>query len=156
MTAPPQAAVLVLEDGRTCHGRSFGAPGETLGEAVLATGTTGHQEALTDPSAHPRVVVATTPHVGSNGWDDDESRRIGAARRGAPARPLRRPAGTAPRRRCRRGRGGLTASRGDLSSIRRDGRQTCSDAAVPGIGAARWGDVGARPSQDRADDARGR
>ena len=38
---PP--AVLVLEDGRAFHGESYGAVGETFGEAVFATGMTGYQ-----------------------------------------------------------------------------------------------------------------
>ena len=74
-------ALLVLEDGRTFRGWSFGAPGETFGEAVFATGMTGYQETLTDPSYHRQVVVATAPHIGNTGWnaDDDESRRIWVA-----------------------------------------------------------------------------
>ena len=45
-------AVLVLEDGRTFRGRAYGAAGTTLGEVVFATGMTGYQETLTDPSYH--------------------------------------------------------------------------------------------------------
>ncbi len=40
MTQPsttPAAAVLVLEDGRSFRGRSYGAEGTALGEAVFAT-----------------------------------------------------------------------------------------------------------------------
>ena len=77
---PPHAnpALLVLEDGRTFHGDSFGAEGETFGEAVFATGMTGYQETLTDPSYHRQVVVMTAPHVGNTGMNDDdvESSRI--------------------------------------------------------------------------------
>ena len=36
-------AILVLEDGRTFHGTSYGAIGETFGEAVFTTGMTGYQ-----------------------------------------------------------------------------------------------------------------
>jgi carbamoyl-phosphate synthase small subunit len=36
-------ALLVLEDGRTFRGSSFGAPGESFGEAVFCTGMTGYQ-----------------------------------------------------------------------------------------------------------------
>jgi carbamoyl-phosphate synthase small subunit len=73
---PP--AVLVLEDGRTFHGQSYGAVGETFGEAVFATGMTGYQETLTDPSYHRQVVVMTAPHIGNTGVNDDdaESTRI--------------------------------------------------------------------------------
>lgn len=77
----PQAAVLVLEDGRAFHGTSFGAVGETLGEAVFSTGMTGYQETLTDPSYHRQIVVATAPHIGNTGWndEDDEGARIWVA-----------------------------------------------------------------------------
>ncbi|HEX6148920.1 glutamine-hydrolyzing carbamoyl-phosphate synthase small subunit [Nocardioides sp.] len=70
--------MLVLEDGRTFHGDSYGAPGETFGEAVFSTGMTGYQETLTDPSYHRQVVVMTAPHVGNTGMNDEdtESRRI--------------------------------------------------------------------------------
>ncbi|HZP14532.1 MAG TPA: carbamoyl-phosphate synthase domain-containing protein, partial [Nocardioides sp.] len=40
------AALLVLEDGRTFHGQTYGAEGETFGEAVFSTGMTGYQETL--------------------------------------------------------------------------------------------------------------
>ena len=71
-------ALLVLEDGRTFHGTSFGAEGETFGEAVFNTGMTGYQETLTDPSYHRQVVVMTFPHVGNTGLNDTdpESSRI--------------------------------------------------------------------------------
>ena len=74
-------ALLVLEDGRSFRGVSFGAPGETFGEAVFSTGMTGYQETLTDPSYRRQVVVATAPHIGNTGWndEDDESRRIWVA-----------------------------------------------------------------------------
>jgi len=55
-------AVLVLEDGRSFTGEAYGAEGLTLGEAVFATGMTGYQETLTDPSYHRQVVVQTAPH----------------------------------------------------------------------------------------------
>jgi carbamoyl-phosphate synthase small subunit len=76
--APAQPAILVLEDGRAFHGQSYGAHGETFGEAVFSTGMTGYQETLTDPSYHRQVVVMTAPHVGNTGWndEDDESSRI--------------------------------------------------------------------------------
>ena len=71
-------AILVLEDGRVFHGRSFGATGETFGEAVFNTGMTGYQETLTDPSHHRQIVVMTAPHIGNTGMNDEdpESRRI--------------------------------------------------------------------------------
>lgn len=77
----PAPAILVLEDGRVFRGRSYGAAGETFGEAVFNTGMTGYQETLTDPSYHRQVVVMTAPHIGNTGVndDDDESRRIWVA-----------------------------------------------------------------------------
>ena len=78
LPAPPSPALLVLEDGRTFHGDSYGAEGETFGEAVFSTGMTGYQETLTDPSYHRQVVVMTAPHVGNTGMNDEdpESSRI--------------------------------------------------------------------------------
>jgi carbamoyl-phosphate synthase small subunit len=74
-------AVLVLEDGTTLRGAAYGALGQTLGEAVFATGMTGYQETLTDPSYHRQIVVATAPHIGNTGWNDEdaESHRIWVA-----------------------------------------------------------------------------
>ncbi|MCW2614917.1 MAG: carA [Frankiales bacterium] len=71
-------ALLVLEDGRTFRGASYGAVGETFGEAVFNTGMTGYQETLTDPSYHRQVVVMTAPHIGNTGANDEdpESSRI--------------------------------------------------------------------------------
>ncbi|AEI12288.1 glutamine-hydrolyzing carbamoyl-phosphate synthase small subunit [Cellulomonas gilvus] len=74
-------AVLVLEDGRTFTGQSYGATGATLGEIVFNTGMTGYQETLTDPSYHRQIVVMTAPHIGNTGVndEDDESQRIWVA-----------------------------------------------------------------------------
>jgi carbamoyl-phosphate synthase small subunit len=86
-------AILVLEDGRTFRGEAYGATGTTVGEAVFATGMTGYQETLTDPSYHRQVVVMTAPHIGNTGvnGEDDESRKIWVA--GFVVRdPARRPA----------------------------------------------------------------
>ena len=79
--APRPHALLVLEDGRTFRGRAFGAIGETFGEAAFVTAMSGYQETLTDPSYHKQVVIATAPHIGNTGWndEDDESGRIWVA-----------------------------------------------------------------------------
>ncbi len=76
MTTSP--AVLVLEDGTRFVGRRYGAEGRTVGEAVFATGMSGYQETLTDPSYAGQIVVMTAPHIGNTGMNDDdpESRRI--------------------------------------------------------------------------------
>jgi carbamoyl-phosphate synthase small subunit len=71
-------AVLVLEDGTRHVGRAYGARGTTLGEVVFATGMTGYQETLTDPSYAGQIVLQTAPHIGNTGMnsEDPESRRI--------------------------------------------------------------------------------
>jgi len=94
-----RAAVLVLEDGRAFRGEAFGAVGEAFGEAVFATGMTGYQETLTDPSYHRQIVVQTAPHIGNTGMNDEdgESRRIWVA--GYAVRdPARRPSSWRSRR----------------------------------------------------------
>ncbi|MDQ4011384.1 MAG: glutamine-hydrolyzing carbamoyl-phosphate synthase small subunit [Actinomycetota bacterium] len=80
-TAAGTPAVLVLEDGTTVRGDAYGAVGQALGEAVFATGMTGYQETLTDPSYRRQIVVQTAPHIGNTGWndEDDESDRIWVA-----------------------------------------------------------------------------
>jgi carbamoyl-phosphate synthase small subunit len=60
-------AILVLEDGRVFRGRSFGAPGEAIGEIVFNTSMTGYQEVLSDPSYCGQIVVMTAPHIGNTG-----------------------------------------------------------------------------------------
>jgi len=92
-------ALLVLEDGRTFRGEPYGAVGETVGEAVFATGMTGYQETLTDPSYHRQVVVMTAPHIGNTGVNDEdpESGRVQVA--GYVVRdPARRPSSWRSRR----------------------------------------------------------
>lgn len=76
MTFTP--AILVLEDGRTFRGRSYGATGTTVAEIVFNTGMTGYQETLTDPSYRGQIVVMTAPHIGNTGAnaEDFESGRV--------------------------------------------------------------------------------
>ena len=71
-------AILVLEDGSTYEGRAYGAEGTTFGEIVFATGMSGYQETLTDPSYAGQIVLMTAPHIGNTGMNDldMESRRI--------------------------------------------------------------------------------
>ncbi|HSR51099.1 MAG TPA: glutamine-hydrolyzing carbamoyl-phosphate synthase small subunit [Acidobacteriota bacterium] len=72
-----EPAILLLEDGRAFHGKSFGSPRESLGEVVFNTSMTGYQEVLTDPSYAGQIVVMTQPQIGNYGTnpEDDESRR---------------------------------------------------------------------------------
>ncbi|WP_144877660.1 glutamine-hydrolyzing carbamoyl-phosphate synthase small subunit [Microbacterium sp. 1.5R] len=81
MTSLPEPAVLVLEDGTRHTGRAYGALGTTLGEVVFATGMSGYQETLTDPSYAGQIVLQTAPHIGNTGMNDEdtESRRIWVA-----------------------------------------------------------------------------
>ncbi|HWK90467.1 MAG TPA: carbamoyl-phosphate synthase domain-containing protein, partial [Longimicrobium sp.] len=71
----PEPAVLMLEDGRTFHGESYGAPGTAFGEVVFNTSMTGYQEVLTDPSYAGQLVTMTYPLIGNYGVnaEDEES-----------------------------------------------------------------------------------
>ncbi|MEZ5964773.1 MAG: glutamine-hydrolyzing carbamoyl-phosphate synthase small subunit [Planctomycetota bacterium] len=71
-------ARLVLEDGTTCLGRSFGASSTTIGELVFNTSMSGYQEILTDPSYRGQTVLLTQPHIGNYGVnsEDEESARL--------------------------------------------------------------------------------
>ena len=69
-------ALLVLEDGRSFLGQSFGAEGETFGDVVISTGLTDYQETLTNPSNAHKVVIATVPHTGNTGWESTAPIRI--------------------------------------------------------------------------------
>ncbi len=73
----PTKAILVLEDGRTFTGLSFGAEGEAFGEMVFNTSMSGYQEILTDPSYAGQIVAMTYPLIGNYGTNDEdvESRR---------------------------------------------------------------------------------
>lgn len=75
------SAYLVLEDGSIFEGEAYGKTGKTFGELVFATGMTGYQETLTDPSYAGQIVLQTAPHIGIVGTNkrDDESNRIWVA-----------------------------------------------------------------------------
>jgi carbamoyl-phosphate synthase small subunit len=70
-------ALLVLEDGRSFRGRSWGAEGEACGEMVFNTSMAGYQEVLTDPSYAGQIVCMTYPLIGNYGVNraDEESSR---------------------------------------------------------------------------------
>lgn len=63
---------LVLEDGTVFAGKSFGAPGEALGEVVFNTSMTGYQEILTDPSYKSQIVTMTYPLIGNYGVNEED------------------------------------------------------------------------------------
>jgi carbamoyl-phosphate synthase small subunit len=81
LTGRRAPALLALEDGTTLRGTSFGAEGETFGEAVFNTGMAGYQEVLTDPSYAGQIVTMTSPHQGNYGLNalDPESDRVQVA-----------------------------------------------------------------------------
>ncbi|MEL6457184.1 MAG: glutamine-hydrolyzing carbamoyl-phosphate synthase small subunit [Cyanobacteria bacterium J06621_15] len=60
-------ALLVLADGTSYRGWSFGATGTAIGEVVFNTGMTGYQEVLTDPSYCGQIIVFTYPELGNTG-----------------------------------------------------------------------------------------
>jgi carbamoyl-phosphate synthase small subunit len=60
-------ARLVLEDGTTFDGYSFGYKGSTAGEVVFNTAMTGYPESLTDPSYKGQILTLTYPLVGNYG-----------------------------------------------------------------------------------------
>jgi len=65
-------AKIALEDGTVLRGFSFGATGETFGEAVFNTSMTGYQEILTDPSYKGQIVTMTYPLVGNCGVNSED------------------------------------------------------------------------------------
>lgn len=58
---------LILEDGTTLTGQSFGSHTETEGEVVFNTGMMGYPESLTDPSYTGQILTLTYPLVGNYG-----------------------------------------------------------------------------------------
>lgn len=68
----PKKAILMLEDGRSFRGVSFGAEGETFGEMVFNTSMTGYQEILTDPSYAGQIVCMTYPLIGNYGVNEED------------------------------------------------------------------------------------
>ncbi len=60
-------ARLLLADGSSVTGRSFGHEGSIAGEVVFNTGMVGYPETLTDPSYAGQILVLTYPMVGNYG-----------------------------------------------------------------------------------------
>lgn len=67
-----QKAILLLSDGTIFHGKSIGIEGTTFGEVCFNTGMTGYQEIFTDPSYFGQIMVATNPHIGNYGVNDND------------------------------------------------------------------------------------
>lgn len=70
-TTRPQA-ILLLADGTIFYGKSIGISGTTFGEVCFNTGMTGYQEIFTDPSYFGQIMVATNPHIGNYGVNNNE------------------------------------------------------------------------------------
>ena len=66
-------ALLVLADGTSYRGWSFGATGTAIGEVVFNTGMTGYQEVLTDPSYCGQIIVFTYPELGNTGVNSEDA-----------------------------------------------------------------------------------
>ncbi|KAI9240929.1 protein pyrABCN [Podila verticillata NRRL 6337] len=81
VTAPPcdqieasTVATLVLQDGSSFQGISFGAETKSIsGECVFQTGMVGYPESLTDPSYRGQILVLTFPLVGNYGVPSREA-----------------------------------------------------------------------------------
>ena len=58
---------LILQDGTTFSGFSFGYEGPACGEVVFNTAMSGYPESLTDPSYAGQLMVLTYPLVGNYG-----------------------------------------------------------------------------------------
>ena len=60
-------ATLILDDGTTFRGYSFGYEKPVAGEVVFNTAMTGYPESLTDPSYAGQLMVLTYPLIGNYG-----------------------------------------------------------------------------------------
>ena len=66
-------AKLVLSNGITFPGFSFGCSGTAVGEIVFNTGMTGYQEVITDPSYFGQILTFTYPEIGNTGINSEDS-----------------------------------------------------------------------------------
>lgn len=62
-----RSAQLVLANGETFVGTSFGYDRSVSGEVVFSTGMVGYPESLTDPSYRGQILVLTHPLIGNYG-----------------------------------------------------------------------------------------
>lgn len=67
---------LVLQDGTTLTGQSFGAEikNEAYGEVVFNTGMVGYPESFTDPSYEGQILILTYPLIGNYGVPDTKAK----------------------------------------------------------------------------------
>ena len=59
--------MLILDDGSTFRGWSFGYEADAEGEVVFNTAMTGYPESLTDPSYAGQMLLMTYPLIGNYG-----------------------------------------------------------------------------------------
>ena len=83
-------ALLVLADGTSYTGWSFGATGTAIGEVVFNTAITGYQEVATDPSYCGQIVTFTYPELGNTGVNPEDEESAHPHIRGAIARNISR------------------------------------------------------------------
>ncbi len=86
----PTPALLVLADGTSYKGWSFGATGTAIGEVVFNTAMTGYQEVATDPSYYGQIVTFTYPELGNTGVNPEDEESSKPQIRGAIARNISR------------------------------------------------------------------
>jgi carbamoyl-phosphate synthase small subunit len=67
-----KSSTLILEDGTSYRGYSFGAERSIAGEVVFNTGMVGYNESLTDPSYTGQLLTLTYPLIGNYGVPGEE------------------------------------------------------------------------------------
>ncbi|MBE9125666.1 MULTISPECIES: glutamine-hydrolyzing carbamoyl-phosphate synthase small subunit [unclassified Coleofasciculus] len=87
-TSSATPALLVLADGTSYQGLSFGASGTAIGEVVFNTAMTGYQEVATDPSYCGQIVTFTYPELGNTGINPEDEESAHPQIRGAIARNI--------------------------------------------------------------------
>ena len=88
--ADVQPALLVLADGSSYKGWSFGSLQTAIGEVVFNTGMTGYQEVLTDPSYCGQIVIFTYPELGNTGVNSEDEESYHPHVKGVIARNISR------------------------------------------------------------------
>jgi len=84
----PTPALLMLADGTSYQGWSFGATSTAIGEVVFNTAMTGYQEVATDPSYYGQIVTFTYPELGNTGVNPEDEESVHPHIRGAIARNI--------------------------------------------------------------------
>ena len=68
---------LILEDGTTFEGYSFGSKNSTNGEVVFSTNMVGYPESMTDPSFNGQIINLTYPMIGNYGIPESKNDKNG-------------------------------------------------------------------------------